>query len=165
MHVPPTEVPNKLPSASPSESPTKTPSTSPSQSPSESPTAEPVAVTTPPTALATNSPTPTPLGGIRGTVFEDRNNNGVQDPGEPGIEGVSVANVDSAGRPFTLTTDVNGKYFQQGVHVGSTVIVIVEGAFPPSFVQTVGTNPTTVNVPVSEYATDNDGYVLSVCCP
>jgi hypothetical protein len=84
---------------------------------------------TPPTAPPTKSPTPTPLGGIRGTVFEDRNNNGVQDAGEPGIEGVSVAIIDSAGRPFTLTTDVNGKYFQPGVPVGSTVIAIVKAHF------------------------------------
>ncbi len=119
---------------------------------------------TPPTAPPTKSPTPTPLGGIRGTVFEDRNNNGVQDAGEPGIEGVSVAIIDSAGRPFTLTT-VNGEYFQPGVPVGSTVIAIFEGSLPPRFVQTIGTNPTTVNVPVSDAATDLDGYYFTTDTP
>jgi hypothetical protein len=79
----------------PSPSPSVSPSESPSSSPSESPTKSPTQVTTPPTAPPTKSPTPTPLGGIGGTVFEDRNNNGVQDAGEPGIEGVSVAIIDS----------------------------------------------------------------------
>jgi hypothetical protein len=62
-----------------------------------------------------------------------------------------------------LTTDVNGKYFQQGVPVG-TVIAIIEGSLP-RFVQTVGTNPTTVNVPVSAAATDLDGYYFPTDTP
>jgi hypothetical protein len=46
---------------------------------------------------------------LSGTVFNDRNHNGQQDPGEPGVPGVQVA-VTPPGQtsPVTLTTDANG---------------------------------------------------------
>ena len=49
---------------------------------------------------------------IGDTVFADANGDGIQDPGEPGIEGVTVLLYDQAG--FFLeatTTDENGEYF------------------------------------------------------
>jgi hypothetical protein len=54
------------------------------------------------------APTPTPTGKVKGTVFEDANNNGKQDPGEPGISGVDVVITDSKGNKLTLTTDETG---------------------------------------------------------
>jgi hypothetical protein len=57
--------------------------------------------------------------GISGTVFDDYNTNGVQDPGEPGLPGQTVfldlngSGVLQAGDP-TATTDANGN-FQLGV--------------------------------------------------
>ena len=51
---------------------------------------------------------------ISGTVFEDPDNDGVQDDGEPGIEGVTVTltGTDDLGNPvnLTTTTDANGDY-------------------------------------------------------
>lgn len=55
---------------------------------------------------------------IGDTVFYDANDNGVQDPGEPGLPGVSLTLLDSngspvlnsAGEPFTTVTDSNGAY-------------------------------------------------------
>ncbi len=46
---------------------------------------------------------PTPNGKVKGTVFEDANNNGKQDPGEPAIQGVDVVITDSQGNVITLT--------------------------------------------------------------
>jgi protocatechuate 3,4-dioxygenase beta subunit len=42
-------------------------------------------------------------------VWEDRNNNGVQDAGEPGVPGVTVT-LDGPGGPKTTVTDTDGKY-------------------------------------------------------
>ncbi|MEW5871914.1 MAG: SdrD B-like domain-containing protein [Chloroflexota bacterium] len=55
---------------------------------------------------------------IGDTIFEDLNGNGVQDPGEPGIPGVTVNLLDSNGlpvldiynNPITAVTDADGKY-------------------------------------------------------
>ena len=106
--------------------------------------------TTPPTASPTASPTaaptPTPTGKVKGTVFEDANNNGEQDPGEPPIAGVDVVITDSEGNVFTLTTDETGMYMAE-VPIGDTVIDIDESTLPPGYEQTVGTDPTTVDVP------------------
>ena len=43
---------------------------------------------------------------ISGSVYIDSNNNGIRDPGEPGIPGVTVTSTDQNGR--TVTTDSNG---------------------------------------------------------
>ena len=110
-----------------------------------------------PTSSPTAAPTPTPSGKVKGTVFEDVNNNGEQDPDEPPIEGVDVVITDSEGNVFTLTTDATGMYMAE-VPIGETVIDIDESTLPPGYEQTVGTDPTTVDVPSGGTATDLDGY-------
>ena len=48
---------------------------------------------------------------IKGTVYHDRNDNGVQDPGEEGIEGVVIQLFDADGNLVQeTTTDANGDY-------------------------------------------------------
>ena len=110
-----------------------------------------------PPSSPTAAPTPTPFGKVKGTVFEDVNNNGEQDPDEPPIEGVDVVITDSEGNVFTLTTDATGMYMAE-VPIGETVIDIDESTLPPGYEQTVGTDPTTVDVPSGGTATDLDGY-------
>ncbi len=52
-----------------------------------------------------------PTGDLMGTVFNDENRNGIQDPGEIGIEGVTVRLQDCNGLTIeTTTTDQNGNY-------------------------------------------------------
>jgi uncharacterized repeat protein (TIGR01451 family)/fimbrial isopeptide formation D2 family protein len=55
-----------------------------------------------------------PLGEISGSVFEDLNNDGIQDPDEPGIPGVEVTltGTDVLGNPVSITvvTDADGRY-------------------------------------------------------
>ncbi|KAL3782315.1 hypothetical protein HJC23_001923 [Cyclotella cryptica] len=73
----PTISPSRPPSASPTSSPSQSPSVSPSTSPSRTPTAPP-------------SNKPTLSSGVGNKVWDDLNANGIQDPGEPGIENVEV---------------------------------------------------------------------------
>ena len=48
-----------------------------------------------------------PLGAIGDTVWIDANNNGIQDPGEPGVGGVLV---NLTGWPLSTTTNPDGTY-------------------------------------------------------
>jgi len=52
--------------------------------------------------------------GLSGTVYEDKNNDGIQGPDEPGIAGVviTVTGADAQGNPvnLTATTDAQGRY-------------------------------------------------------
>jgi hypothetical protein len=94
-------------------------------------------------------------------VFEDVNSNGVLDPGEPGIEGIEVLITESEGNSFTLTTDEAGMFMATTL-VGPTVIDINASTLPPGSVQTVGTVPTTLEVPQGGTATAFFGY-KAVC--
>ena len=145
----------------PTDMPTKTPTASPTGSPTISPSNSPTAT---PTARPTTAPTPTPIGKIKGTVFEDTNNNGVQDPGEPPLVGVVVVVTDKNGQTTTLTTDGTGMYMTE-VPAGPTVTDIVESTLPPGAEQTVGTDPTTVDVPAGGTGTDLDGYYIPTDSP
>jgi len=69
---------------------------------------------------------------IGSTVFEDTNNNGRQDAGEPGVAGVDVAvflDADADGLPDSATpeatdvTDANGNYYLGGLEPGKYVVV------------------------------------------
>ena len=70
---------------------------------------------------------------IGSTVFEDANNNGTQDAGEPGISGINVAAFEDAnadGLPDSNTpaatdvTDANGLYYLGGLTPGKYVVVV-----------------------------------------
>jgi len=107
-----------------------------------------------------------PLGSIGDTIWVDADNDGVQDPGEPGIPNVDVSitpppDVDigaGPGQPITVTTDANGKYLFTDLPLDETYIVTVdETTLPDDYVlsdagdpdvrdenSTVGDNQTTV---------------------
>ncbi|MEE9493641.1 MAG: SdrD B-like domain-containing protein, partial [Gammaproteobacteria bacterium] len=99
----------------------------------------------------------TPTGVIAGTIYEDTNGNNTQDPGEPGIENVTVNITDINNNPRVLTTDNNGNYAAQ-VPAGNTVVDVDETTLPSGFTQTEGTEPTTVSVPAGGIGNDVDGY-------
>ncbi|MCX6031087.1 MAG: DNRLRE domain-containing protein [Chloroflexi bacterium] len=84
----PTATPTATPTSTPTETPT--PTATPTSTPTETPTSTPTETPTP-TATPTATLTPTPsVGSVTGVVFDDRNRNGVQDPGEPGLADVEV---------------------------------------------------------------------------
>jgi uncharacterized protein (DUF2141 family) len=109
-----------------------------------------------PSGLPTEVPVP---GRITGIVFEDTNGNGVQDPNESGIPNVEVVITDSEGDIQIITTNRNGRY-SADVPPGPAVIDIDESTLPPGYLQTAGTDPTTVVVPSGGTATDQDGYQI-----
>ncbi|QGJ68433.1 Hypothetical protein PBC10988_0920 [Planctomycetales bacterium 10988] len=63
---------------------------------------------------------------LAGTVFDDLNNNGIQDGGEPGIPGVTVTltGINDFGTitPQVLTTDANGNYIFENLRPGTYVV-------------------------------------------
>jgi len=59
-------------------------------------------------------------------VFEDLDRDGIMDPGEPGISGVTVELQDAAGNVLaTTTTNVDGKYLFEGLEAGIYMIRFV----------------------------------------
>ena len=67
-------------------------------------------------------------GTITGIVFDDQNGNGIQDPGENGLSGITVTITDENGNVIeTTTTDNNGNYTFENVPVGNYNVVIGEG--------------------------------------
>ena len=73
---------------------------------------------------------------LSGTVFLDRNNNGVQDAGEPGLPGVQLqlpaGSVDALGNPVTTAlTDADGRYRFE--HLLAGTYTVTEQAAQPLF--------------------------------
>jgi hypothetical protein len=53
-------------------------------------------------------------------VWHDQNRDGIQDPGEPGVPGVTVTLYDSTGTPITTTTtDTTGYYIFPNLQPGT----------------------------------------------
>ncbi len=68
-------------------------------------------------------------GTISGTVFDDKNGNGEQDTGEPGLTGVTVTGTDNLGNVVTATTNSSGNYSLASLPGSSAR---VEFGMPPS---------------------------------
>jgi len=107
---------------------------------------------------------------VTGTVFADTNNNGIQDPGELGLEGVTVFVVDF----LTLTqilpnpvTDADGVYTANGV-LPDTVLVQA-APIPDGFLPSTGHNTfafpalvpgvNTVDFPLAPVAPEDEGTI------
>jgi SdrD B-like domain len=95
-------------------------------------------------------------GGVCGTVFNDTNGNGIQEPGEDGIPGAQVT-ISSPTSSVTTFTDANGIYDSGAgiVSVGSpyTVSVLIGDALQ-------GWQASPANVGTNR-AIDSDGVVMS----
>ncbi|MFD4669667.1 SdrD B-like domain-containing protein [Lentzea sp. NPDC058450] len=68
-------------------------------------------------------------------VWNDVNRNGIQDPGEPGVPGVTVKLVDDKGNPVgqPVKTDKDGKYLFEGVPDGTYKVCFDVNALPGEF--------------------------------
>lgn len=92
------------------------------------------------------APTTTTLppapGSISGVVFNDIDQDGVQDEGEPGISGVVVELSDGT----TTTTNENGEYDFSDLTPGDYVVSVVDGTTPDGMFPTTSTE-VTVTVP------------------
>jgi uncharacterized repeat protein (TIGR01451 family) len=87
-----------------------------------------------------------PAGVISGLVYVDTNGNGVQDPGEPGLGGVTIT---ISGGP-TLTTAGDGSYIATGITPGAHTVT----ATPPTGYGSTTTDPLTVTVGSSPATAD-----------
>jgi hypothetical protein len=84
-----------------------------------------------------------PRGLIGDTVFSDTNGNSTQEPGEPGIGGLTVVVRDSSGNTVATTnTDANGRY-SVSVPPGSYTVAVTNA--PQGFTPTL-TQPNPINV-------------------
>lgn len=92
---------------------------------------------------------------LSGRVYIDANNNGIRDPGEAGIEGVTINlnGTSSLGATITrtTTTNANGEYTFDNVPVGTYTIVEVQ----PSNFRSRSTNVGTINGVTSGTGTEN----------
>src|SRR5205823_4372818 len=89
--------------------------------------------------LATNSSTDVtidfgfvnPQGRIGDFVWNDLNNNGIQDAGEPGLANVTVT-LSGPGGPQTTTTNAVGYYEFNHLAAGTYTATVTAPAFPPA---------------------------------
>jgi uncharacterized repeat protein (TIGR01451 family) len=88
--------------------------------------------------IASGSLAPVTVGGgrIGDTVFRDWNGNGVQDPTDEGLPGVTVQLYDATGTTLlqTKTTDANGAYLFTGLGAGT--YVVKTSGIPAGYTQT-----------------------------
>jgi protocatechuate 3,4-dioxygenase beta subunit len=106
------------------------------------------------------------VGSIGDFVWNDLNGDGVQDAGEPGLDGVEVFldindnGVLDAGEP-SATTAGGGAYSITGVAPGTYNVRVDPGSLPPGLVLTTGNLPLSVELDAGEAYTDADfGYQL-----
>ncbi|MBE7556419.1 MAG: DUF11 domain-containing protein [Anaerolineales bacterium] len=100
-------------------------------------------------------------------VWLDNDGDGVQDPGEPGLSGITITLTTPGGSVFTTTTDINGYYGFGGTTLnldGTYTVSVITTSLPPAMTQTFdrdGTldHYTTINITTTSVITDVDfGY-------
>ena len=82
-----------------------------------------------------------PSGSLGDTIWVDSNDNGQQDPGEPGLPNVTLSlqpapTVDAGAGPgvaVTTTTDANGQYLFTNLPLNNTYIVSVSSGVPAEY--------------------------------
>ncbi|MBW7884061.1 MAG: DUF11 domain-containing protein, partial [Caldilineaceae bacterium] len=94
---------------------------------------------------------------LTGVVYQDTNGNGTQDPGEPGLPGITMVITDSLGATQTQLTDANGIYTAT-VPTGSTTVDVDNSTLPAGMVQTGGVDPSPVNVAPGLNDAGSDGF-------
>lgn len=94
-------------------------------------------------AAATDVNNNTGTGAIGDRVWVDADGDGLQDPGEPGLAGVTVTlYTDPDGNGiygnalYTTTTDANGNFIFDDLPAGSYVVVVNEGVAPAGYTPT-----------------------------
>ncbi|MDB6153181.1 MAG: repeat-containing protein, partial [Chthoniobacteraceae bacterium] len=97
-----------------------------------------------------------PTGLIGDYVWSDSNRNGVQDSGEPGIDGVTVMLLDSLGNLYDQTITKNGGYYEFIQLFADTYYVVVDTASAPL----AGLLPSNTGAAASD--TDSNSSLLPV---
>jgi len=101
---------------------------------------------------------PPELGAIGNYVWVDENGDGIQDPGEPGIAGVTVTATNPVtGDVLTTTTDANGGYIFTDLPAGKYDVLVDETTLPSGMRQS--TNP--VN-PGADFGNQTNNYSITI---
>ncbi len=112
-----------------------------------------------------DTPSPTPIspvtnGTLNGLVFEDKNSNGVQDPGELGIGNVPVTVTPAGGgAPIVVNTNPDGTYSVPNLPLGSTRVEVVTDP-TNSVLTTPATDPQNVNIVPGTNPAADIGFVF-----
>ena len=80
------------------------------------------------------------LGSIGDLVWNDIDGDGIQDPGEPGLPGVTVTGTATIGGTpytFTTTTDATGAYHLTGLPLGTWTVTVDPTTLPAGMTQTI----------------------------
>jgi len=101
-------------------------------------------------------------GSIGDIVWHDLNRNGIQDAGEPGIDGVTVNLKNGSGAIIATTTTGIGPLNQHGYYQFTGLCA---GDYTVEAVTPAGFSPTTSNAPGSTPANDSNGSPASVNLP
>ena len=98
---------------------------------------------------------------VTGSIFEDLDEDGLEDTGEPGLSGVSVALVDSSGTTLATTiTDANGDYVFADVPAGDYTVEVTDNASVLSGYQnTSGLDERPISVASTDVVDIDFGYV------
>ncbi len=87
------------------------------------------------TPISECPPEPGCHGKIGDFIWNDIDRDGIQDPSEPGIEGVTVILKDGLGNVLdTTVTDPDGAYLFLGLCAGDYIVCVDESTLPPDFV-------------------------------
>jgi protocatechuate 3,4-dioxygenase beta subunit len=102
-------------------------------------------------------------GAITAAVFEDSNSNGIRDPGEPGVVGVTVNLFNDGGQFGTTTTDSNGNYSFTGLAPGGYDVQYILPSGQAFTIQNASGNPSQDSSPdpYSGFAPVSVGYGYS----
>jgi uncharacterized repeat protein (TIGR01451 family) len=108
-------------------------------------------IVTPATGTVTDSVTVSSIGDF---VWNDRDGDGAQEPGEPGLAGVALSLTLSGGATLTTTTTITGGYDLTGLRHGTYTVTVVSDTLPAGLTLTGGSDPLTVALGEGE---DYDG--------
>ena len=149
--------PTNTPTATPTHTPTKT--ATPTNTPTQTPTATSTATST---STPTNTPTATPIppGLVAGTVYLDRNGDGLYAVGvDTTLPNVSVVITASNGVVYSVISDANGA-FSRSVPPGATGVNVHDATLPTGVMLAYGfSDPRSVVVASGGITTAHFPYV------
>ena len=98
---------------------------------------------------------------IGDTIFDDLDGDGTQDPGEPGLVGVTVVLTDSGGGTTTVVTGPGGIYTFTGVIPGAYSVSVDGATLPAGAIATTTSSPVPVAVESDDVVDNIDlGFAL-----